>query len=105
MAWLETRVAGDGADGLGQEAAQGGLQRLFGRALEKRGRGGVEDGDALFAVDADDGVERGVDDGREPVLGQAQLLVALLQRPARFPAGRGGVPAGRGARSAAGPDR
>jgi hypothetical protein len=49
-------------------------------ALEQRRRRGVEHGDALVLVHADDGVQRGVDDGLQPLLAGVQLLVALLQR-------------------------
>ena len=65
---------------VGQEAVERAAQRVAGSALEQRGRRGVEHGDALVLVHADDGVQRRVDDGFEPLFAGVQLFVALLQR-------------------------
>ncbi|MNU92311.1 hypothetical protein D3C71_822230 [compost metagenome] len=64
---------------IGQKAVKGAAQRAAGTALEQRCRRRVEHGDALVLVHADDGVQRGVDDGLQPLLTGADLFVALLQ--------------------------
>ncbi len=75
---------GQGLDGIGQEAVERAAQRVGRGALEQGCGRRVEDGDALVLVHADDGVQRGVDDGLQAALAGVQLGVALLQ-------GRGAV--------------
>ena len=62
-----------------QKALQRAAQCVLRAALEERRRRGVEHGDEAVLVYADDGVERGVDDGFQPLFAGVQLLVALLQ--------------------------
>jgi len=73
---------GKGQDllGAGQKAAQRAAQGISGGALEQHGGRGVEDGDALALVHADDGVQRRVDHCLQAVFAGMQLRVALLQR-------------------------
>ena len=63
----------------GQKTLQRAAQCVLRAALEQRRCRGVEHGDEAVLVHADDGVERGVDDGFQPLLAGVQLLVALLQ--------------------------
>src|SRR3989344_1588486 len=58
-------------------AVKGAARRVAGTALEQRCRRRVEHGDALVLVHADDGVQRGVDDGLQPLLTGADLFVVL----------------------------
>ena len=68
------------ARGIGQKLLQRLAQRIARRAQKQRSRRGVEDGDALAAVQADDGVQRRVDDRLQPAFTGVELLIALLQR-------------------------
>jgi hypothetical protein len=76
------RREGQGLGRIGQETLQRAAQRVVRRAQEQGGGRRVEDGDALVLVQADDGVQRGIDDRLQPPLAEEQLVVALLQRQA-----------------------
>ena len=56
------RRKGQRTRGIGQELLQRLAQRIAGRAQKQGRRRGVEDRDALAAVQADDGIQRGIDD-------------------------------------------
>ena len=65
---------------IGQKTLERAAQRVVRGALEQRGCGGVEHRDAVVLIDANDGIQRRVDDGLQAPLAGVQLLVALLQR-------------------------
>ena len=67
--------------------AKGTPQRLSRRTGKQFLGRWVEDRDALITIDADDGVQRGVDDGVQAVFAQLQLFIAVPQRRSALPKG------------------
>ena len=61
---------GQGLGRIGQETLQRTAQRVVRRTQKQGGSRGIEDGDALLVVQADDGVQGRVDDRFEPPLAQ-----------------------------------
>src|ERR1035437_417575 len=64
---------------IGQKARQLTTQRLHRRTLEQRRRSWVEDGNAVGLIDANDRIQRRIDDRSQPVLAELKLFVFLLQ--------------------------
>ena len=62
-----------------QKTLQLGAQRICNRAQQQSGGSGVENGDALVTVNANDGIQRRINHRFQPPLTGVQLVVAFLE--------------------------